>query len=95
MIFQSGVDLERMRTIVHQQEREVSSIMNHRSPVFRTAQKRKPLGDITQYQTADRKRLFLTTENEESARLSLDGDFCSDISIFKGLDDLPQQKSSD
>lgn len=82
--------------MVSKQEKDVASVTSLSTPVYQTAQKRKPLAEITtQHQTRTQKALMFTTENEESGNLSLQGDFCSDISIFKGIDDIQQPKSSE
>lgn len=60
IVFQNGIDLQKMRMVVLQQEKDVAAITNQSSPVFYTAQKRKPLAEIHQCQTEDKKRLFLT-----------------------------------
>lgn len=94
--FQTGIDHEQLKKMVNKQERDVANITRFSAPVYKTAQKRRPLAEIkTQHQTGTQKALMFTTENEESGNLSLQVDFCSDISIFKGIDDIQQPKSSE
>lgn len=82
--------------MVSKQEGDVASITSFSTLVYKTAQKRKPFSEIkTRHQTETQKALMFTTENEDSGNLSLQGDFCSDISIFKGIDDIQQPKYSE
>jgi hypothetical protein len=64
--FKNGVDIAEMRALVSLQEKSVEELSHKEaSYVCSTAKKRRVLGELHQYQSADKRNLFLTTANRE------------------------------
>ena len=64
--FAAGVGLEEMRRLAGEQEESVEGLRIQSTRfVCSTVKKRKPLGELHQYQSADKRQLFFSTAQQE------------------------------